>query len=175
MPENRLRDQILEKRDELLSEVMENLNDIVCCLKDNHIIKESRHRMADFAELLPKIHNVLYDKSFDEQYIDKLLNGIDTERRGFLLEDDQFFDLLNIWITQKDSDGNYVNTNRKVKARDLYKEFKVINEQSGNPFDFESTKSMSKHLRNILSDLRTIFDIKEYSKNGVFIYYFKKK
>lgn len=174
--QSRLQKRILEKRNDLWSEVLDELNLIVEHLKHDTREFKSQFRMADFAELAWKINDVIYQ---DEKNFLKLLKKISSEQSEFLLEDNQIFQFLSLWIdtevVRRVGKPKKPNVGREVTASLLFKEFKNISIEEEIPFDYESPISFGKHLKNLVEDLRNYFKIESNTRNNLAHYRFKKK
>lgn len=162
--EARLLGKISKFRNELWSEMLIDLNQIVAALKADDEPFLSQHRMADWAELGWRIA-----KTQDAgDYFIELLGRMDVEQSLFVLEDDPIFICLDIWLATPKNRG------REVTASILYSDFQLIAEEEGIPFTFKSARSFGMHLRSILSNLEEFFDI-EAEKTNRWCYKFRPK
>jgi hypothetical protein len=146
--QKRLLTQIKRKRRSLMSEIMDNLNCIIAYLREDDEAYESTHRMADFAELIYKI-NIALDG--EEGKVEELLTNMDMERNAFVLEGNQFYEFLCIWMDD--------NEGRIVEIRHLYDDFKKISEEHKYEFKCKSTNSLTKQFRAVYNELLDKFDI----------------
>ena len=162
--EARLLGEIQKYRNELWSEMLIDLNQIVAALKEDNESFSSQHRMADWAELGWRIA-----KTQDAgDYFVELLEKMDKERSEFVLEENPIFLCLDIWLAKKKNHG------REVTASTLYNEFQIVAEQEKMSFTFKNAKSFGIHLRNILGNLKEFFGV-EAKKTDRWYYAFTPK
>ena len=162
--EARLLGEIQKYRNELWSEMLIDLNQIVAALKEDNESFSSQHRMADWAELGWRIA-----KTQDAgDYFVELLEKMDKERSEFVLEENPIFLCLDIWL------ANPKNHGREVTASTLYNEFQIVAEQEKMSFTFKNAKSFGIHLRNILGNLKEFFGV-EAKKTDRWYYAFTPK
>ncbi len=152
--------EILAHRDELWSELLNDLNDIVAALAQDDEPFTSQHRMADWAELGWRIAKI---NGQGDEFI-ALLEKMDKEQSIFLLEDNTVFLCLDAWLAQPNNQG------REVTSSTLYNEFQIIAEQDKISFGFKNTTSFGIHLRNILSNLAEFFDVRAEKKQNKWTY-----
>jgi len=152
--EARLLGKIHKYRNELWSEMLIDLNQIIAALKADDEPFLSQHRMADWAELGWRIA-----KTQDAgDYFIELLEKMDKEQSIFVLEEDPIFLCLDVWL------GIPQNQGREVTASTLYSEFQLIAEKEKMSFTFKNAKSFGIHLQNILSDLKEFFNVEALKK-----------
>lgn len=152
--ESRLLGEIQKCRNELWTEMLIDLNQIVAALKDDDKPFLSQHRMADWAELGWRIA-----KTQDAgDYFIELLEKMDRERSELVLEENPIFLCLDIWL------ANPKNHGREVTASTLYNEFQIIAEKEKTSFTFKNAKSFGIHLRNIMGNLKEFFGVEAVKK-----------
>ena len=98
-----------------------------------------------------------------------LLDKMDKAQTDFLIEDNSIYECLEVWLSQQDNIG------REVRTSELFEEFKAIAESEGIGFGFKSSRSLGKHLRQILSNLGMYFNITERQVNRAWHYTFESK
>jgi hypothetical protein len=152
--EARLLGEIHKYRNEIWSEMLIDLNQIIAALKADDETFLSQHRMADWAELGWRIAKT---QSAGDYFVE-LLEKMDKEQSIFVLEEDPIYLSLDIWL------GIPKNNGREVTASTLYNEFQIIAEQEKMSFTFKNAKSFGIHLQNILSDLKEFFDVEAVKK-----------
>ena len=163
--EARLLGEIHKYRNELWSEMLIDLNQIIAALKTDDEPFLSQHRMADWAELgwrIAKTQNA-------GDYFIELLEKMDKEQSIFVLEEDPIFLCLDVWL------GISQNQGREVTASTLYSEFQLIAEKEKMSFTFKNAKSFGIHLQNILGNLKEFFDVKAEKKNKWYYTFASKK
>ncbi|MBC8229828.1 hypothetical protein H8E77_09800 [bacterium] len=163
--EQSILNDIIAHRDELWSELMNELNDIVAALAQDNEPFTSQHRMADFATLAWRIAKSIGQ---GDEFI-WLLEKMDKEQSTFLLEEDPLFLCLDVWL------ANPNNRGREVTASELFNDFQIIAEKEKISFDFKNVQSLGMHLRNILSNLAEFFDINSAKKKNRWGYTFQTK
>lgn len=163
--EARILGKIHKYRDELWSEMLNDLNQIIATIKDDDEPFSSQHRMADWAELGWRIAKAMQDAG---DWFLELLEKMDKEQSTFLLEEDPIFLCLDVWIDKPNNQG------REVTASTLYNEFQIIAEQEKMSFTFKNATSFGIHLRNIVSNLEEFFNVKAEKKERWY-YEFAKK
>jgi len=163
--EARLLGKIQKYRNELWSEMLIDLNQIIAALKASDETFLSQHRMADWADLGWRIAKT-QDAS---DYFIGLLEKMDKEQSIFVLEEDPIFLCLDSWL------GIPQNQGREVTASTLYNEFQIIAEKEKTSFTFKNAKSFGIHLQNILGNLREFFDVKAEKKDRWYYTFALKK
>ena len=162
--ESRLIGEIQKYRNELWTEMLIDLNQIVAALKEDNEPFLSQHRMADWAELGWRIA-----KTQDAgDYFVQLLEKMNREQSQFVLEEDPIFLCLDIWVNKPGNQG------RQVTASTLYYDFQIIAEQEKISFTFKSAKSFGRRLHSILSNLEEFFNV-EAKKTDRWYYILRPK
>ena len=176
--QNAIEQRISQMRNDLWSELLNDLNKIVNHLQHDTEEKFSRFRIADFAVLGIHINAVLYGDR--NEYL-KSIDLMGKEQSQFLLKDNPLFEYLNLWLDYSRprvrSPRTYTNINRWVRSSDLFKEFKRMAEKENSEliFGFTSSTSLGVQLKNELEDLRNGFDIKTKSERNYNYYCFNLK
>lgn len=158
--------EILETRNDILSEIFDDLNLIINHMQITQETKTSSHRMADFVELGWKIASAV---GCGEQFLD-LMNKTTKDQTDFLVEDNPVFTCLSLWV-------NNGNEGRFCTAGELFSVFQKVALDNNVPFNFKSALAFGKTLKNMISNLRQFFSVKverDTIKN-VPIYAFKRK
>ena len=156
---------ILAHRDELWSELLNDLNGIVAQLQQDNEPFMSQHRMADWATLAWRIAK---SAGQGDRFLE-LLEKMDKEQSIFLLEEDPIFLCLDAWLLNKENQG------REVTASELYNDFQIIAEKEKISFTFKNTTSFGIHLRNIKSNLAEFFNVQSEKKKNRWYYTFTVK
>jgi hypothetical protein len=144
---------IADFRNEILSELFDNLVKILPYINYDHEYKES-FRMADFANLGFKIA-----KSFTLEYEFKtILKVLSSEQTALPLEDNPIVDLIEKWLA-KGNYGKFVSTN------ELFGDLKRMCDENKLFFSFKTTVAFGKYLAMNLENFRQIFHI-EMRKGG---------
>jgi len=160
IPEAKLLAQLEEKRDEIMSEVVGYLQEIVKALQDQAgKTYSSRFRIADFGDFALKWANF---QGWGEK-MESILNRLAQEQSSFALEGEPIFQLLEIWLYQTGT----MNVGRKVTTSELCLEISDIAKRRGIKFESAgNTKSFAQRLGNLMSTLEEHFDIQEHQGRG---------
>jgi DNA primase len=162
--EARLLAKIDKYRNELWSEMLIKLSQIITAIKADDEPFLSQHRMADWAELGWRIAKT-QDAS---NYFIELLEKMDREQSEFVLEDNPVYQCLEGLLLEEDKLID-------MSSAELYKLFKEYAEKDDIDFSFKSSRSLGMHLRNILPDLKEFFEITEDKKKNCWVYSFEFK
>jgi hypothetical protein len=157
-------DNILKHRNELMSELLNDLNDIVGALAKDKEPFMTQHRMADWADLGWRIAKL----GGQENDFLKLLEKMDKEQNEFLLEEHPIFLCLDEWMLLSGNHG------REVDASTLYYDCQLLAKGKNINFPYENTVGFAINLRNILSNLKEFWNIKDEKKRKRWVYTFSK-
>lgn len=165
--EKSLLTHILSLRNELWTELLNDLNAIVAALAQDKDPFESKHRMADWADLAWRIAKSRGQGDFFLELLEKM----DKEQSAFLLEEDPVYLCLTSWLAHPKNQG------RLVTAGELFKEFQVIAEEEKIPFYFKNVRNLGKHLQQVLSNLAEFFTVQaeKNKKDKKWYYIFAEK
>lgn len=150
-PDSEILSEIAELRDDLWSEVIDQLNQIVRVLKNDTQQFTSTFRMADFAKIGWRIAKALGGVKLGDHFIE-LLEKMDQERNEFLIEDNPIVELLDLWLKRE---------KKEVPTSELFSDLKDIAENENIEFDFRSARSFGMHFRHIVNNLREHYNISE--------------
>lgn len=146
---------ILKNRNDLVSELFDNLNLIIKHMQGTHKPFVSNHRMADFVSLGWQIASA---GGCGDLFL-SLMEKCGEEQDSFLMEDNPIFNCLNLWL-------NNGNEGKTVTTYELFCAFQDMEINKKVSFTFKSTKSFGINLKNMISNLSKFFDIK-IGKNSV--------
>jgi hypothetical protein len=158
-------DEVMGKRNEILSEIFNVLHIIVRELADEEPNFTTAFRMADWAKLAWQIAKV---PGHGETLLE-LLEKISTAQSEFLLEDDPIFLCLDAWL------GKPENVGREVTSSTLFNDFQLIAQEEGISFTYKNTKSFGIRLRSLIDDLREFFNVGAEKCRNKWIYVFQPK
>ena len=148
-PESRLMDQIDNNRHLLWSSFIDSLNKVVAHLQRDKEMLTSFFRMADFATLGWKVCKALTGEG---QSFISILQKMDDEQKEFLMADDPFTELLEMWV-----EGNPLHS--RISSTQLMGQMKLLADEIGVSLGFRSAVAFGRHLKNNLTSLRRRFDI----------------
>ncbi len=156
LPENKLIDAVLKKRDEIWVELLFMLQNVILSLKDHADDDFSTaFRMADFADFSLKIAK---RGGFDNQLL-TIFQKLMQEQSFYALEGSPIFDLLLVWV--KENEGH------EISSSGLCKGLSVIAERDGTEFYYSGKeRSFVQKFRNLRSNLDEFFDITEKVGRG---------
>lgn len=148
--EARILKEIADNRNELWSEYLIELNNVVKALREDSEPFTTSFRMADFAELGWRISKA---NSAGDLWLE-LLDKMQRERSEFLLLDDPIFLCIQGLLTK----GVEIDD---MTASQLYKIFKKYAEDEGVEFGYiKSAQSLGRRLGYMLNELRAYFEVK---------------
>lgn len=157
--------EVMSKRNEIWSDLLKTLNEIVKNFALAHSGFTTPFRMADWAFLAWRMVKPF---GYEEELLN-LLSKMESAQSEFLLEDDPIFLCLDAWLAKPE------NVGREVTAGTLYNEFQIQKETLSISFPYKNTRSFGIHLRNILSDLGEFFNVIAERRNKQWTYAFQRK
>lgn len=167
IPEAKLLSGILSNRNQILSEMIDQIKGILYYINNDLYDYSGNFRMADFANLGYKIAAVT-DQEFEFKLI---LDILGHEQQSLPLEDNPLITLLEKWLDCPP--GNYGNY---VSSSELYGNLSLLSKITGITFPYKSVMSFAKNLSISLDSLRQVFDIEMIRRTGNKIEYnFSKK
>ena len=144
-------EHLLKHRNDLWSELIRDLNNIVAALVTDKEPFASKWRMADWATLGWRI-----SKTSDsaDVFLD-LLNKMKVAQAEFLLEDDPIAETLEYWLQDSKNPG------REVTSGELYKEFIRVAEEDKIPLDkvCSSPSAFGKKLKGLTKSLQNFYRV----------------
>jgi len=155
--------EVMDKRNEIWSELLNVLNIIVRELAGAEPNFTTPFRMADWAKLGWRIATV----NGAGKKLLHLLSKMDRAQSEFLLEDDPIFLCLDAWLNKPE------NVSREVTSGTLYNDFQLIAQGEGISFTYKSARSFGMRLRNLIEALREFFDVNAEKRNNQWTYIFR--
>ena len=147
--EARILKEIADHRDQLWSELLHDLNEIVSALREDTEPFTSSYRMADFAELGWRIAKI--DDAGDPWL--ELLDKMQKERSEFLLFDDPIYQAIHAVL----SSGHKLHD---MTSGQLYSVFKEYAEKDDIAFSYvKDARVLGQKLGHLLNELQEYFDI----------------
>jgi len=154
MPENRLNQMRLEKRNLIMTDLMNDLNIIVKALKEDTEEFKTGYRMADWAELVWKIAKIV---GMGDR-VPEILNKMEDAQNDFFFEDELLIEALNEFLAISGNSGKYFT------ARELLDKLKVLIPEIEDKY--WSPQSLAQYLKNIEKNLKTEYEFKTRKVNG---------
>jgi hypothetical protein len=150
--------EILDNRNRIWSEVLQNLNKMVARLKERKDSKpvDLGFRMADWGELLLKTN-----RKKKEDYIKTLLSKINRDQIQFLIESNPLAQALDIWLRDKDNRGQW------LESGSIRKQLMVIAKQKRMSFkEYENDQVFGSELANVAATFKRIYQVKCRRRRG---------
>ena len=162
--EDMLLKEVLINRNLIMSEIVQQLQEIVIALKKEKDNKEGHDfRIADFASFVLKIAR----GAGIEKAVKRILAKLMREQSAFTLESEPIFDLLWAWANK--------NPDREITAADLCKELSAIADKLEVNFAYRgNTRGFAQKIGHMKSDLEEFFEI-SYRRAGGRKKYYKYK
>jgi hypothetical protein len=148
-PESQFLADIDAARSHIWSELLTNLQGIVKALQTAKM-HPSTHRLADFASLALNIGPVLGTK---EEEVQQLLEGMDSEKAEFALENNPLFSLLEVWL-----ENGGMGERKWVDSKTLFEEMEILS-PLGSKFPYKNAARLSRALKNLKTDLQGWVDV----------------
>ena len=178
-PEHEMLVEIEQNRDQLMSEYILWLNDIVATTV--YPPPDAGLRLSDFANVVSRIGAAL---GVSER-IEVILKKLRTSQHMYSIEEDNLILALQTWIDESSKAGTLAletpNSDREVDTRALFEELKGIAERDGLRLRLDNHIQMGKQLKALEAALKLDYNVvhrrnnrhkwwkfsrKEESKNG---------
>lgn len=154
--------QIRLYRDDLWSEFMDNLNEILRVRQqdaDPH--RTTSHRMADWALFARDAAEAL-----GVSEVDDLLDGMQTERAFFALENEPLRLLIESFLREHPDGGEW-------EASELLDKFERASDDAGVPLTYSTSRGLSNALSSLSDELGELFGLEVVDpRNGAKRYRF---
>lgn len=162
IPDSDLDGRISAVRDQIWTEVINDLNAMVGRFRRDYRKSKSSARLADFAQLGGNIAAWMGRPKTFARIIGTLAMG----QSLFVLQDDSLFLLLEEWLEKPENNG------RRVQAVELHSELKSLSwKRKGVRLTYPTARSLAKRLNNIMPNLRQFFEVETDIKGGNKKYY----
>jgi hypothetical protein len=152
-PTAHLERAITDDRALLLGEYMWFIGKIVEELRrDQTVVLNETHRMADFAALARVVGRVV---GWPDEEVSKLMLALQGERDAFINEEDPLVDLMHRWLAYRQRNGRS-NVGRQLTAMELHTELEMLARAAGQNEWKESPRTLGMKLRsgNIETEFR---------------------
>jgi len=157
IPENQLLQEVVEHRNEIYTELFDNLNEIVKHLKIDKEVLLEKFRIADFAQLAWKIGKIV---GVEDQIVN-VLKKMQSEQSKFSIDGNLVYQALEAWL-----EADFRNNGRWVTALELFNELKdekvakFVTKQCASP------NSLAQHLKNTASSIKQFINMEENKQKG---------
>lgn len=143
-PEGEILKEIDETRPSIWKDLLTTLQRLVLALQD-YVPQSSYHRLADFAAIAMVIGPQV---GIPVEEVRDILNGMDSEKSELALEHNELFPLLLRWLEEKEAEGQ-----EWIDSATLFNEMKDMAETAKEKFPFKDSRSMSRQLKNLKTDM----------------------
>ena len=158
--EEELKKERSDKRNEIWTEMLNDLNIIVKHFKeDDGSGFKTTHRMADWAKFAWRVCKIIGG----EKELLSALEKLQQEQSEFLLEDEPIAQALELWIDLPGNEG------KKVLAKDLLEELGDVYPALRNSYG--TPKSLAQKLSHIDKNLKAFYETKSEKVDGKPIMY----
>ncbi len=147
--EKKLREERLAKRNELWTELLNDLNQIVKALRADNEEFTTVFRMADWADLGWRIAKT---QGIGDKFLETL-QRMEQEQTAFFMEGEPLCDVLEIFLEETANHG------KKLAARDLYPILSGIADDNRIRWPYKNSRSLAQRLSNIRSSLAEFLNI----------------
>jgi hypothetical protein len=148
-PEGALIAAIAQHRNAIWSELLDQLNAIVGCLRQAKDPEPVSFRMADFASFALRVGSLWSRREEVEQAFRKL----EEAQAELVFEDDPIHEVIELWLATADNHG------RAVDAGTLNREWTPLAARNNILWPFHSTKSLGRSLSQLRPALSQRFQI----------------
>jgi hypothetical protein len=154
--EKTLLDEVLQNRNQIMSELVRHLQVVVRALQAEQDADDSGiFRMADFAAFAVKVAR----HAGIEIQMKAIFEKLTSEQSAFALEGDPIFELLRTWASQ--------NPGREVTNTDLCAELTEVAEKTTVEFPYKGkARAFAQRMSQLRSNLREFFIITERPVGG---------
>lgn len=154
IPESDLMNRVLEQRDEIMSEIIYALKDILRALRDSKVSTVD-FRMADFGVFALKI-GIHRNK---ENEVKTILAKLESLQREFHLESDPIAKLLLMWAGE--------NPDRELTAAVLNNRLAKLAEQKNIPYPYKgNSRSLAQKLKSLRKEFEGVLNITDRTAHG---------
>jgi hypothetical protein len=148
-PEGKLLAAVAEHRNAMWSELLDELNAIVGCLKHATDSDPVSFRMADFASFALRVGSMWNRRNEVEQAFRKL----EEAQAELVFEDDPVHEVIELWLATVSNHG------RALDAGTLNREWTLVAARNNILWPFHSTKSLGQRLSQLKPALSQRFDL----------------
>ena len=172
--ENRLTPQLLEARDLIWSDMIDQLNPIVnYLLHDDEATLDTNFRLADFAQFGWKAMRSQKQSADQRQemgdYWLEILDKLSQAQSEELLVEHPIFMCLEQWMENKD------NHDKLMKASELFQELSEVSETHRIGLPYQNARSFGRHMVQIRNNLEQYYTIKVSKYQNQSAYTFSPK
>lgn len=161
--EYQLLEEVNSRRDTLMSEYAQMLNQVLASTPD--LDADPNLRLADFANVAARIANAFHQ----DDAMRKIIKKLKRSQMTFATEENQIYLALDSWIGETvELDGQLLsNEGRRIYAKELLGELRETSDKSGFRFRIMSSNSLGIQIKNLRDELATHFNITNgHDRNG---------
>jgi len=163
--EHNLFNDIEKHRNQLMSELLDDLNLIVKQLSHDKEPFAVSYRMGDWGALCWRIARINQQGDEFVQIIEKMVRG----QSEFVLESDTIFLCLDKWMINSD------NHSREVESSTLFHDFQLLAESEKIPFKYKDTSSFGRKLKSLVPSLEEFWEVQAEKRKNRWYYRFGLK
>jgi hypothetical protein len=153
VPESRLLRILSEKRNAIMTDLLEKLQGVLKALADVEQHYHGNFRLADFASFAMRIAE---HEGWGNQMA-AILDRLGQEQKCFTAEDEPLIALIDEWLALSDSK----NVGRELTSAELRGELEIIAKAGNIDFPYKTTQSFAQALRGTMNTLAAVFDVVE--------------
>lgn len=147
--ESELLADVAQHRDELWSELMDELQAIVRHLRESRDQSTVRFRMADFASFALQVGTLWGCRDV----VNSIFAKLEEEQSELIFEDDPICQALELWLANKENCG------RLVDSATLQRELSFLAEENRIRWPYKNGRSLGQRLSHVLPNLRQKFEV----------------
>ena len=147
--ESKLLAEVLQCRNQLMSELLEELQAIVGHLASAAEIPSVSIRMADFASFALQVGALWGCREEIEETFQKL----EQAQIELVTEEEPIVQMLEYWLEDK------LNHGRVVDCKTLYRELSVLARERRLKWPYQSSRSLAQRLHHLRDNLKLAFDV----------------
>ena len=160
VPEHLLLREFRDHRDELLTDYVEILNQVVAVKPETAMEPTASNlRLADFAHLATRVGQGM---GLPDEFVAGILTKVIKAQKQWAAEEDDLRLFLDLWLEQQAPgalDLGYRNQGRPVRTAELFKELKELADAAGYRWRFSTPISLGMHLKHMQPSLEEYFVI----------------
>lgn len=149
--------EIADKRNELMTELLQEANALISYIKKNGAsVGTVSHRMADFASFA-----ILYGRFRGEEgRASSILAKLEEKQHEMLRADEPIVACLERWL------ATHANHGRTVNSRQLNDELSTIAFSLSIDWPYKTSNSLGQRLSHITSELKEKFKVEEHKDSS---------
>jgi len=152
--ERKLLQERLAVRNELWTEMLNDLNEIVLALKQDNDSLVDNYRLADWTELAWKIAKL---RGVDTEFLE-IADKLESEKSAFLLENDPLCLGLDLWLEDSANEG------KELEIQGLFNELQRVCNSNNIDWSYNNARSLAQRIARVKHNLGEFFEVEVKSK-----------